>query len=341
MGVFNRVVEFLDGPGVPEQGRLRLVKAAFQVQPPYFLHDRVLVSIGYPGKVREVRPVVPDILVPPVPYGPDHVVGHVVAIPAGEDIASRGPGLIPEKRASLDMVRDLDAGQGQHGGTQVDRTDQVVTHLTPAQVRPPCDQRHVDPRVIGPALTPGQGTVVAPVEHVGIVGEPVLFQLAENRTELAVVVGDMRIHAGQGRPNHRRVGQVGRRLDVGGIELGRRALFRPHSAFVTAHEVEDREEGLFRIGTVAPVGVLSQIVPCRQRRIELVVGLGVVRAVVARRPQVFGEALDVVGHHRGIGRGHFRGIGVYMGGPHVVRTDGNGVHTGDDRRTRGGAHPGS
>ena len=239
------------------------------------------------------------------------------------------------------MDRDLDAGQRQHRGAEVDRTDQVVADPSPAQVRPSGDQRHVNPRVVRPALAAGQGTVVAPVEHVRVVREPVFFQLLEQGAELPVVMRDVRIHAGQGRPDLRRVGQVRRRRDVIGIEFRRRALLRPHPAFVTAHEVEDREERLVRVGAVAPVGGVSEVVPGRHRRIELVVGLEVVRAIVTSPPQILGEALDVVGRDRGIGRGHFRGIGVYVGGPHVVCSDGNGVHPGDDRGPGRGADPGS
>ena len=232
----------------------------------------------------------------------------------------------------------FDAGQGKHGGTEVDRADQVFPDPPPSQVRPTGDQRHVDPRVIGPALAAGEGAVVAPVEHVGLACESVFFQLLQKHAEFVIVAGDVGVHAGKGFPHHRRIGQVGPRLDDFGIEFRRRALLRPHAAFVAAQEVEDREERLFRIGPVPPVGCISQVVPGRQRRLELVVGLEVIGAIVARRPQVLGEALDVVGRDRGIGRGHFRGIGVHVGGPHVMRADGGGVHPRDDGRAGRSAH---
>ena len=71
-----------------------------------------------------------------------------------------------------------DAGQGEHGGPEIYRAYQLIPYLARCQTRSPNDQRHVDSGVAGPALSPGKGAVVAPVEYPGVIREPVFFQLS-------------------------------------------------------------------------------------------------------------------------------------------------------------------
>ena len=177
------------------------------------------VAVGNPAEVGKVRPVVPDVLEAAVANGADHVVGLVVAVPAGMDVIARGAGLISQKRAALDVAGDADAGKGEHGGPEIYRAYQLIPYLARCQTRSPGDQRDVDARVVGPAFAAGQGAVVAPVEYPGVFREPVLFQLAQERCEFPVVVGDVRVHAGHGLPHCGRVGEIGRRSDVVGIEF--------------------------------------------------------------------------------------------------------------------------
>ena len=101
--------------------------------------------------------------------------------------------------------------------------------------------------------------------------------------------------------------------------------------------IKDREERLLWIGAVPPVRVRTEFVPCRQRRVELVVGLYVVRTVVTRPTQLLGEALHIVWQYGRIGRGQLRSGGV--GGPVVVRADRDRVHACDDRRSGRGTNP--
>ncbi len=85
------------------------------------------------------------------------------------------------------------------------------------------------------------------------------------------------------------------------------------------------------------MGILSQFVPGRQRRLELVVGLGVIGTEVAGCAKVFAEAFHVVRDNRGIGRRQLRSYWVRVPGPHVVGADGDRIHAGDDCRSSRGA----
>jgi hypothetical protein len=73
----------------------------------------------------------------------------------------------------------------------------------------------------------------------------------------------------------------------------RRAARRNDLALVSDLQVEHREERLIAIAAVAPVRRLSEIVPDRERRAELIVGLRAIAGEVASGSQVFGKRLDV------------------------------------------------
>src|SRR5262249_57418229 len=72
-------------------------------------------------------------------------------------------------------------------------------------------------------------------------------------------------------------------------------VVRAHLTLVRDQNVEDREERLRFFGTVAPVRRVAGVVPhgvwrtVRGGRFEVVIGLGVVRAVIPGGAQVFGE----------------------------------------------------
>ena len=90
-------------------------------------------------------------------------------------------------------------------------------------------------------------------------------------------------------------------------------------------EIEDSEERLF-FSAIAPVGLTAAFVPGAWRRIKLVIGLGIVCAVVTFRPEVFAEAFYISRRH--------------TLAAHVVGSVSSRVHTGNNPGSRRGANPG-
>ncbi|MBA7714921.1 hypothetical protein ES703_123953 [subsurface metagenome] len=65
-----------------------------------------------------------------------------------------------------------------------------------------------------------------------------------------------------------------------------------------------------------PVGLSAALVPGARRRVKLVIGFRVIRAIITRRPEVLAKALYVC-------RGHTLAA-------HVMGPDSSRVHPGDD-----------
>ena len=66
----------------------------------------------------------------------------------------------------------------------------------------------------------------------------------------------------------------------------------PDIGFMCDRLIENRKKGLVRVVTVAPVGLFARFVPRWHGRVELVVGLCIIGAVISGFPQVFRETLD-------------------------------------------------
>jgi hypothetical protein len=151
--------------------------------------------------------------------------------------------------------------------------------------------------------------VIAPVEHDRPVRQAIRFELLQDLADLPIHLRDVVVVTRDVLADHGRIRVVRRHLDPRRIGLqGLLALGAPwkHTALVRHLDVEDREERLARIGPVAPVGLLSEVVPDRERNAELVVRLRAVAREVAGGPQVLRKRLDVERRHGEIRTGQLR-----------------------------------
>lgn len=85
----------------------------------------------------------------------------------------------------------------------------------------------------------------------------------------------------------------------------------------------------------------AALIPGGQRRLELVIGLFIVGAIVTGGPQVFCKTFYIMRNNRRVRRRQFGCIGMGMCGAHMVRADRNRVHTGNYRRTGRRTHASS
>ena len=299
------------------------------MQTPPLLHGRHLVHVIDVLGVGDLGHVVAEVLVALAAHGPDQVVGLVHAIAGGIDVVPRRSLPLAQKRPSLHVRRHCNAGQRQHRRAEIDEAHEIVDRRPRLEhARPSNHQRHMDTRVIDPAFGAGQSpSMIAPKEDDRVVRQAILFKLAEDAGHLHVHGGDVVVVRCPVLANNGRVGVVGRQLGCFRIvaHLGRDTIAaafpapfgHADRAFVRNGEVEDGEERLiFR--AVPPMGLPARFVPCGERRLELVIGLRVVRAVVSGGPEIFREALDLRRRHGSR--------------PHVHGADGGRVHAGDDRR---------
>ena len=179
------------------------------------------------------------------------------------------------QHAALHMRRNLDAGEGEHRRRQVDEAHELVADGAGREgrrqrPRPADHQRHAQAGIVERPLGARHAVaVIAPVEDDGVLREPVVLELGEDLAHLRVHVGDVVVQARQLLADQRRVGVVRRDLDRGRVGDERLALARragrKDAALVRDLEVEDREERLAPVGPVAPVRILPEVVPDRER----------------------------------------------------------------------------
>ena len=201
------------------------------------------------------------------------------------------------------------------------------------RLRPAHHEQRAQAGVVERALPARQAVaVIAPEEHHRAVGQSIFLELAQQRADLAVHLRDVVVPLREPLAHLRRVGVVRRHHDLRriGDRLASLEDGREHHRLVRGHDVEHREERLALVGAVAPVRLVAQLVPDRERAAELVVGLDVVRRVVARRAEILGERLHIEGRHRLV-RARQIGDGV-LAGAHVLRADRVLPHPRDDRR---------
>ena len=241
--------------------------------------------------------------------------------------------VLARERASLHPPRRLDPGQAQYGRRQIDETNQPVRRSTwfivvRGQVLPLLrevnDQRHVQSRVVGPALAPRHaGSVVAVVENdriFGKVGVVKLFQVLANpvvqHRDAIVVLRPVAPHFG-------RVGMVGwqarlRRIVKPVCVADRIAKLR----LVRDRVIEDGEERL-AVLSILPMGLAIGRVPHRAGLGQVVVLLAIIGAVVA------GVSQELRIHPKARGQVDIR--------PHVLRARGGRIQSGNNSRACRGA----
>jgi len=235
---------------------------------------------------------------------------------------------------ALDPIGRLDPGQAQERRREVHEAHQPIARparrvvgrgQVPVLLGKAHDDRHVQPGVVRPPLTPRHARAVVAVEEDDrVAAEPGFLQLLEalarqgvHLRDLVVVLGPVVAHLG-------RVGMVGRHAGLGRVVFeGVRA--HPDLAFVAHRDVEDGKERLPR-PAVLPVGPHRRVVPHLARLLEVVVLLVVVRAVVA----ALAEQLRIHPHPRR--HGHQA--------PHVLGARARGVNARDDGRAGRGADRG-
>ena len=192
------VVQLFDRPRVSEQGRLRLVQLTGQVQAPHLLHNGVPIAVRDPRQIGEVWLVVADVLKAAVAHGPHHVVRHVVPVPARVYELPRRLGLAAQKRPALYMGGHFDSCEREHRRAKINRAYQVLAHPPRFHARAADDQRHVDARVVRPALAARQRAVIAPVKDVRIIGQAVFVELLQELGKLSVAALNVRVHPRHG-----------------------------------------------------------------------------------------------------------------------------------------------
>lgn len=332
VGVGVEIVQFFGRFGGGEEEGGGAGKFAFSIEPSPFLHDggvfHVLVDLG----IGEIGAEVFGVTVLAVAGGALHVDGFVHAIAGGEDVFRFGLGAWAEDDAALHLRRDFGAGQGDEGRAEVHESDEVGADGTSLEMAGPADEEgDTEAGVIGPALAAREAAaVVAPEEDDGIVGEAVSLELIEDVLNLLVHDSDAIVVACPIGADDGGIGIVGGNIGLGGVvffgegigEVVVLVIDVHGTGFVRGLDVEDGEERLGFVGAIAPVGLLVALIPGGTGGGKVVVGLGVVGAVIAGEAEVFGEAADIVG-----------GDDV---GAVVLAADGGGVHAGDDGVAAGG-----
>jgi len=103
----------------------------------------------------------------------------------------------------VNVVGDLYAGQRQNGRAEVDEAHQPVAHSAGRLVvRVPHEQRNARARIVYPSLRSRQPVaVIAEEEDDRVVGQAIVFELLEDRTDLDVQGGDVVVVFGQIRPD--------------------------------------------------------------------------------------------------------------------------------------------
>ncbi len=156
-------------------------------------------------------------------------------------------------------------------------------------------------RIVESSFEPGNSqTVVREKENDCIAGQAVGFELAEQLTDLLVHKGYQIVIACPDFPHKLRIGIVWRQRDFSRIVPFVRFEFRAvrsikfligtvDLSLVCGNEVKHTEERLTG-PAFAPVGLMTRFVPDVDID-KVVVLLVIVRAVVSRRPEIFGEAL--------------------------------------------------
>ncbi|OPZ06997.1 MAG: hypothetical protein BWZ10_02917 [candidate division BRC1 bacterium ADurb.BinA364] len=199
------------------------------------------------------------------------------------------------------------------------------------------NERHARAGVVEPAFGAWQtDAMIRPEHNDGVLGRSVFVQLIQNPADPVIQRRDQFVVIRPIAPRRRGVRIIGRQIQAVGIlallrleRLGqaREALLVcVDGAFVRSRNIEYREKGL-ALRSVFPVRARTGFVPDVLRHFRhLIIGLGVVRAVIACFAQIKRKEADV------------RRQGSRAA--HVVSAERRMPHPGDDRRSVGRADSG-
>ena len=286
------------------------------------LHGGALLRRIHVLIVRAREFEVAQIAIARVAHGADHVIALVHAIANAVDVLARLQAGA-EERLTVHVRRHRQAAEVEHGGAKIDQADQRIADAIERglahgaqRLRHAHDERDAGAAFIQPALGARKAdAVVAPEEDDGVVfeaGVGDLFELVAqpvvHRREALVDVGPVATGFGS-------IGVVGRQggelagvlqlVELQTLDVGRVGGAAPGIAALMRHLlIEDGKEGLAG-RAIAPVRFGRVLVPGCGRHGKVVVGLRVVRAIVAGVAQILREAahagrkLDAAAHVHG------------------------------------------
>ena len=193
--------------------------------------------------------------------------------------------------------------------------------------------------IVEPAFGAGQAVaVIAPEKDDGVVGQAVLFQLAQNFSGLRVEAGNVVVVFGQLAADVRRIRVVGGQCERSGVCRRLLAWLDPALTLMGDPEIEYGKERLALLPKrAAPVRAPLVLVPDGDGVADLVVGLDVVRREIPGGPKIFREGLYVRRRRGVIRRGKARRI---VRGAHMMPSPTVLMHACDDGRPARRAHAG-
>ncbi len=293
--------------------------------------------------VAEVRHVVSNVEIAPIPCRSREVDHLVDAISMAEDVLAGWRSILAEEDLPLHELRDVESREFENSRREVDEAHESIAHgpgrarREVLELRRKSDhQRDAHARVEqGTLVTWHSRSVIRVEEDDRVVRETVLLELSEDRADLLVHRRDAVVEARYGATNDGRVGVVRRKRRLRGVvylvfrkptlHLLHEALARPdhRPALVRGHQVEDAEERA-PLRTLAEVRRRAALVPRGRDDFfparAVVVGLDVVRCVVARFTKEARKAAKLIGNLRRRA--------------HVVRPLRRRVHAVDETRPR-------
>ncbi len=187
-------------------------------------------------------------------------------------------------------------------------------------LRKPHNERHTGAGIEQVALAAGQhAAVVAVVENDGIVRHAALLQLLDPPADLLIYLLNAVVVLRHVLPDFGQIGMIRRHVDFARIVPQIVVVLEQH-ALVGGAVVEHREERLPFLAVLVvglPAGLVPGVLPRARDFFRIVIGLGIVGAVVSRGAHQQGEV--------------FCKVGNVVAAPHMQRAQTAGVHTRDYR----------
>ena len=332
--IVSKVVQFFDGLAVRHEELRRGRELTFGVHAPNLLHRRALLRRIHVLVVRLERLVIANIAVAFVADAANDIVALVHPVPGAVDKFARLRQVRTEERPALHVVGNLHSREIHHRRPEVDGADEPVVPAARLRLAARAeflgnanDQRDVRARIVQPAFGTRQADpVIGPEKDNRILVEPIFFEPGKqiagpgiHRRDQLVIAFPILSHDG-------RVGIIRRQVQlIRVLALGRLEIFGDafifgltgDAAFMAAGEIEDRKERPVFFA-ISPMRLIVRLIPGVAEVAGLVIGLGIVRAVIARPPEIGSEGLDVD-----------RQLGVAS---HMVSANRRLIHAGNDSR---------